>query len=505
MINGNVKINGLDTDNDMMVCLSNVPTIVSYETEDSGSNARLNITVSTNYAAYPQYMKAGLTITIGGETITSVTKLEDAKGRYFYLGANYMWVAQSIVNALRNCPILSANYNIHLGKTYNDIANLKVIVEARTNGSKWNFNEYSKTVENSLITMRDTKGSSSDSLKNATSAKCLLAIYAYDNVARYYKPDIEEVINGERYITTLEKTYYGGGVDFDISPVLQSVCKYGKITYFRFEFSVISSTAEEGYTLLKSQKDMFVNYGYRCNDSQPYIHYFNTPMMLQNYGNGIKYANAHKLYLRKPYIDFSWISNNPSDGFKVAYLDGNYSQLSSFNIQFNNGLAFDHRIMLDEDKMKNARYVSVELPSERGTVLYEVIQGLKLNDKCTRLYWRNEYGGISFFDFTGSHGEEISISNDVYSVGDFGYYRTNESEKLKMFRKEVVHNYSVTSHIIDESGTKQAESLAKSEKVWIEEGEIVKDVIVNDVKINKHNDYDNIFTVSVSYSMSRED
>lgn len=73
-----------------------------------------------------------------------------------------------------------------------------------------------------------------------------------------------------------------------------------------------------------------------------------------------------------------------------------------------------------------------------------------------------------------------------------------------IYDREFKHKYSVTSHLINKDGTYIAESLARSKKVWIKSYDYVEDIILTNVKINKSEDYDDVYTISVDYEMSRE-
>ena len=503
----NITINGLSESNwDGLILFSDVPNIVTYSNSDQGTYARLFINVgTTGYTSMP----SGQTITLNGETITSVTDISKVGGRYFYLGANSNWVATTIVDALRNCPSIAASYDIMLnsGDAGDIEAPFSVLVKAKQTGTRFNIT-LSHTITNShILSFQNYNGQSNDSLKNETFAKVQLQLYKYTDFDRYLNVDTYgDVLNDEEYVTTLVKTYYSDEVRFDISPILSTFAEYGRLVYFRFIVTLFTSSNDNSFRQIKSVHNLYTTVGYRENHSLPYLTRTNVPCLMQNVGNGIEWANMHTLYVYEPSIYFGWVDSAETSTFSVKYLDSMYNQKYASVVSLTNNGGIDNMINLNQNYLEECSYVSIQLPSNRGVLLYTIIKGVNAADKCTRVYWRNEYGGISFFDFTGNHTTELDIGSGLYSKGDLNYYSDVEREKDIVYSRDLNHKHTVNSHLINKQGTQIFESLAKSKKVWIidEETRDIEDIIIEDIQINESSDFFDIYNVSVVYRMSRE-
>lgn len=407
-----ITVNGLQNNYEGMIMLSDVPNIVAYENASSGSKAKLEITFTQN--RYQPPVK-GQTITINGETISSVSEITECNGRHFYIGQfDLGWTCSTMAQALNNCPTIAANYNIWATDT-------KVIIEAKTDGSKYNL-----TVEDELtsLTMYTTKndGTSTDDLKNEIFAKVSIQIFKQE-VDKYNgtKQDAE-------YIATLSKTYYDDKVSFDISPIISTFSKYGQLTAFRFDVYLMSSNIQNPYSKIISVENMYVINGYRSNLSTPYIYSDNIPQLMQWVDNGTDWMNKYTLYLYKPEIDLSWVGFD-APVFQINYLDSTFKSFHTETYSRSNYKTIDIHVDVSGDYFMEAFYISVTLPSinsVNGKLLYTVVKGLKATSECTRIYWRNEFGGISFFDFTGAHDKELTFGGNTYECSDLGYYDTNE-------------------------------------------------------------------------------
>lgn len=490
-----------------MVFFTDVPNIVTYDNSNQGTPAKLYINVGTSqYSAQPD----GQTITINGETITSVSDISQCNGRFFYLGSNSSWVATTIVDALRNCPSLFANYDIMMNSS--DAGDIEepysVIIVARENGTRFNMTlSYTITDEHTLA-FYNYSGQSNDDLKDDKFAIVQLQLYKYTDFDRYKNVDTYgDVLNDESYVTTMSKTYYSDNISFDISPVISTFAEYGKLVYFRFILTLFTSSPNHPYQQLASVHNLYALVGYRANGSIPYVPEANTPMLLQNIGNGITYANLHTLYLYKPYIDFSWLSEDATSTFVIKYLNSSYEQqhhtsVVSYNLSNN---SIDKHINLNENYVRMSTYVELTLPSNRGKVLYTIAKGLDAADECTRIEWRNEYGGISFFDFSGKQSKTFALKTEAYEKSDLEYYTEKEREQDTVYSREATSTYSVTSHLVNKMGTQFAESLAKSKKAWItnEETGIREIILVQDIAIDEAQGDDNLYQVTVKYIYSR--
>lgn len=490
-----------------MVFFTDVPNIVTYDNSNQGTPAKLYINVGTSqYSAQPN----GQTITINGETITSVSDISQCHGRFFYLGTNPSWVAPTIVDALKNCPSLFANYDIMMNSS--DAGDIEepysVLVVAKDNGTRYNMS-LSYTIDDThTLAFYNYDGQSNDDLKDDKFATIQLQMYKYTDFDRYKNVDTYgDVLNDESYVTTMSKTYYSDSVSFDISPLISTFTEYGKLVYFRFILTLMTSSPNHPYQQLASVHNLYALVGYRANGSIPYVPEINTPMLLQNVGNGITYANLHSLYLYKPYILFSWLASEAQSTFRVRYLNSAYEQQHHTSVVTYNlsNESIDKRIDLNPNYMRMSTYIELTLPSNRGKLLYTIAKGLDAADECTRVEWRNEYGGISFFDFSGKHTKSISLGMDTYEKSDLDYYKEKEREQTIIYSRDSTIEYTLTSHLVDKMGTQFAESLAKSKRVWItnEETNIREEILVNNISIDEAQGDDKLYQVTIKYTYSR--
>lgn len=506
----NVRINGRpQSDWDGMIMFTEIPNIVSYTNTDNGTKARMEIKLNSNFTP----VKSGETLTINGDTVVSTTDITQVGGRYFYGGANTQWFVPTLVNALRNCPNIVSNYDVRVGNDEDGDIDSVVVIEARTTGSKynivWDASDGMKAFDRFTgmhISYTVINGTSSDELKNVNFAKLQLQLYKYTDFNRYGNVDTYgEAISKSEYVTTLEKTYYSNEVRFDISPVLSTIAEYGRLVYFRFSLTLFSSSSSHAFEELAVVHNMYVVHGYRCNASIPYFTKRNVPCVLQEFGNGIDWANLDTLYVYKPSIDFSFVSTAETNTIQMTYLDSAYNPLFSSILSINNN-KIDNSISLTRRRLDEASYVRITLPDNRGNLIYNIIKGMNASKRCVRMNWRNEYGGISFFDYTGNQDEVLEIDSNEYEMSNLYYHDSNDREQIVVYNRDVTHKYTVKSHLISKSGTKIFESLAKSKRVWIYNEETTENeyIIIDDIKIDVVNDQDDIYEVTVTYHMSRE-
>lgn len=482
----NITINGLYSNYDGMIMLSDIPNIISYETEEYGTKAKCEIRLADtpDYGAFP----TGQTLSINGETIVSVNDISLVGGRNFYIGNVKKWIISTMIDALKNCPNIAANYNITRKKdsdgSYLDV----VLIEAKINGSKFNIDYKSSILDRNLPHI-ETEGTSSDDYKNDTFAKIKLDIYKCDN-ARYNNITNSEAVANEDYVTTMEKTYYENGVRFDISPVIAQFAEYGELTYFRLVMTVFSSSQAHPLVELAKVFNLYVLNGFR-NESMPYILKSNVPMMLDG---------EHKHYVYEPRIDLSWLSSSNSDTFVINYKNSLGTVLKTQSPSLMN-ISMDKSFNLDETLLRSTcHYVDITLPN--GIVKrYEVIKPTKMADKCQRVYWRNCLAGISFFDFTGKSTKKTDMESITYMKSNLGYYDDKVNEII--YSKDVTDTYAITSHIIHEDTLPLFGDMVRSKKAWISDDGIDRDIIITDIDYEELADSNNLFRVTITYHFSR--
>ena len=132
-----------------------------------------------------------------------------------------------------------------------------------------------------------------------------------------------------------------------------------------------------------------------------------------------------------------------------------------------------------------------------------MIKPVKATEYYQRILWRNSYGGISFFDFTGQKSETREAEIQTYQKNIFGYYTDQLNELEKVYDNQI--NYSVTlkSHLFENDGKYIFNDLMQSPFVWTEINGEKYAIIIDSVNVDEV-DKNNIYEASVKYRYSQE-
>jgi hypothetical protein len=428
-------------------------------------------------------------ITIFGDTITNVTDPLNAVNKNFCVMADSTSTAASMVKALRNCPNIAANFVV-----YHD-ANT-ITVEAREAGSIFNGSEPFETdIPSTYMEVEGYDGHGSD-LQGA-------------------KIDVDIISDG-RYITTLEKNWYKNGVEFNVSPVLTTLAKYGETVPYSFKISSISSDGQ--YGVLGYVNNNYITAGYLCNQGYGVLMLGSTVQLAQNVmrGENRGYANNTRLYVYQPNIRVSYYATS-SPTITVRYLDSAMNQIastpaSSHILNYDSRLK-DVSIDLNTSYFNQAFYVEVAI--DDITLIYEVIKPLKATEYAQRIYWRNSYGGVSFFDFTGSRSETRNLEVTTYQESIYDAvkasireYRNNSyqtmsyAELTKPYNNKVDYSVTLKSHLFEHDGKYIFNDLIQSGKIWTEINNNFYEIILDSVSVEEQNNND-IYEATVKYHYSQ--
>lgn len=432
-------------------------------------------------------------ITIFGDTITNVMNVQNAVNKSFCVLDNGTSTAASVVRALRNCPNVAANFTVHNNSN-------TVTLEARDGGSMLTNSWYDTNISDNYVEWDYEDGSGSQ-LQN-----CLIDVDIYNG-------------NGD-FITTLEKTFYGKECEFDVSPVLTTMAKYGETVPYRFKINTINKNgafSQLGYT-----SDNYITYGYLCNQGVGIIPLDGSnPILAQNVTRGENrgYSNNTRLYTYFPDIHLSYyVSGGSSPNMTVRYLDSAMNTIHTTSVVYFHVLNTDQRlhdisIDLDGTYFNQAFYIVVEFGNY--SLLYEVIKPLKATEGGQRIYWRNSYGGISFLDFTGPRSETRSLENATYQESIYDAtkasireYRNGSmttmpyQELTKVYNTKVDYKVTLKSHLFEEDGKWAYNDLVQSSKVWTEVNGNFYEIILDSVSVEEQNN-NNIYEATVKYALSQ--
>jgi hypothetical protein len=469
----NITYNGLSSSNRLLT-FSEVPNILKLSETITGRKGIYNFIVNTPFQSSvtgdSQYY-----ITFLDETITNVMNPKNARNKKFYIANDIPSTAASIAQALRCCPSIAAVFNI-------EHSDNEVELQAKTLGQKWtNVAHYLDTnISSSYMTMYGTDGTASPS-------------------SVYMSKVLVDVFEEDKYLTTLEKTFYNDECSFNMSPVLSTFTEFGKSKTYKFDVSTIG---ENGTFSTRGSVSGVTAYGYEANQSDRYKILNGNMLLLNTNRNQLRYVYGNR-------IDYSLLIGSSSASVSYVIKNAAKSQIYSDTVTVSagsNGLITDTYFTIPSNVYTLASWVEITVGSV--TAKFKVIKPLKATEYYQRVYWRNEYGGIEFFDFTGSKSESDSVDIETYEKNIFDMYENSEYEIKKIYSNDYKKQVKLTSHLLEAEGRYFANSLMRSKSVWTI---INKDtlsekkhfIIPKAIDVQEDGTYNNIYTVSLTYEYSQ--
>ena len=467
--------NGLNNPSNLLT-FSEVPNILEVRDGDGGgTRATINVVLvnsSQNPSGNGEY-----SITILDETVTNTLQYKDAKNRFFYYsGSDRLKTAYSLCRALNSCASLVADWDIRVDETTANIT--RIIMTARNAGHR-GITTADTTANFSAVTFGVTDGSSYSSLEGGQ-------VFC----------DIFE--DGE-YVTTLSKNLYNGVTDFDVSPVLSTFSDFGQTTPYRVHAYAIDPSGqyhaigdESGYTTA----------GYHANDSDYYLYLGSGTRLLRNDNNIGGIGTVYGVYDLTS-IPFSILVGAGSAGFSytVACYNSIGEVLSSWTetSQYTYGSRIkDFTASVPAAIMNNVYRIGITVGSMQE-LSFKVIKPLRMADRFIRVYWRNEYGGLSFFDFTGGVDEAEDIDTDTYTPTVYDLYTREAHYGEKDYRRTVTKSVTVTTHLMTLGEKYPLESLARSMRAWIRENGTDHLISVTGLDIKRDTAYDDTYRATVTF------
>lgn len=463
-----------------LVTFSDIPNILKVTDNVVGYYATISLEFEGNVRDIPA--SGDVSITIFGETITGVRNYNEAINKNFYMSSSPISTAASVAKALRNCSTVSALFTVAHGGN-------EVELRARNEGQLLQGVDYFSMTSSLIPYLTKT---------------------AYDGSASPLNGSLVnvDIIEGtSRYITTLEKSFYKGECAFNLSPVLTTLVDIGNTTPYTL---IVSYTKNGEYNNIGTISDNHIAQGYMCNQGAKYIPLTNSIIVAQNFSRGESKNVDNKtiLYLYGDTIPLAFYRNgSQSVTFTIQYrnsafelLSGGTASVTYSNPDTTNKLKYI-LINLSSALLSQAFYVDITVGGK--TVRYNVIKPVKATEYYQRILWRNSYGGISFFDFTGQKSETREAEIQTYQKNIFGYYTDQLNELEKVYDNQI--NYSVTlkSHLFENDGKYIFNDLMQSPFVWTEINGEKYAIIIDSVNVDEV-DKNNIYEASVKYRYSQE-
>ena len=469
----NITLNGLSNPSSLLT-FTDVHNILKVSENVSGTKATFTFEfvghLETTVTGDSQYY-----VTFLGETVSNVVSPQNSNNKRFYI-SDVDTTAANFARALRNCGTLMAEFNIiHSGN--------QVTLLAKTIGQKWsNVSNYFTT--NIPLANLNAQGADGSSYSSLFGAKVDVDVYSG---ASY---------NNSNYVTTLEKNFYGNECAFDVSPVLATFSEYGKTIPYSLALSLITA---DGEWVELNGVNANTTYGYLANQSDKYKYINNVQMLINTNRDQIRYVYGDT-------IPFSFLWADGVGGFTLTMelMDSAYNVIHTATVQYRtsgyDSHIVDTSISIPSEYSASTYYVDIIISNM--TYRFNVIKPLKAADDYQRVFWRNEYGGISFFDFTGARSESDGIEVETYEKNIYDYYENDAYERKKIYSQRITKSVKLTSHLMAEDGRWEFNSLMRSKQLWTVINGKTHYIIPKSVEVNEDQNYDNIFTATLTYEYS---
>lgn len=459
-----------------LITFTDVPNILKVSDTYSGNKQVISLIFNGNLSSVTP-PDGYWTITIQGESITSVGSFSNAINKNFFVSSSNNSTAASVARALRNCPTIIANYTVA-----HEDNEVELVAREIGNFSTTVWSDINETYLTKII----YQGSSSSSLYGC-------------------KVDVD-VIHGNQYLTTLEKNFYKGEVAFDMSPVLTTFAERGKTEPYWFLISSIDQNGQ--YSELSRLSTNYITQGYMVNQGRKYIALGSSAVVAQNYSRGTdkEQSNNTLLYVYGNSIPFSFYSQGSSLAIDIHYLNSAFESVGGADFNYtktSSDLLANTEIPLSNTLLRDSFYVDIEIEQTGETIRYNVIKPIKAAEYYQRILWRNSYGGVSFFDFTGQKTETRDLEVETYQKSIFDYYTDSRNELEKVYNNEVKYTVTLKSHLFENDGKYVFNDLLQSPEVWtVMNGEEYA-IIIDSINVDE-TDRNNIYEATVKFHYSQE-
>lgn len=478
----NITYNNL-TQPSNFVTFTEIPNILSVKEDIRGTKAVINFVfqgdLRSTVSADSQYY-----ITVLGETITNVMNPQKANNKTFYISGDEESTAMQVGRAFRRCGSITADFIVIVDGN-------EVSLIAKTIGQKGIASPTSilRNIPQANLTVNVADGNAYSILFNSK-----ISVDVYEG----------NYTDNNTYRLTLEKNWYGDECAFDMSPVLATISEFGVTKPYVFGLNAIR---EDGEFQVLGYISGNTTFGYHCNQSDVYK-FASGAQFLLNKRRGEN--NVMTLYTYDANIPFSVLCGRDTASFNITYSvkDSAYNELYTTTITkqrpSGDNLLLDTSITVPQTAFTNAYYVDITIGGD--TTRFDVIKPLKATEYYQRVFWRNEYGGISFFDFTGARSESDNVDIETYEKNIFDYHIAVEEyeqfERKKIYKNDYKKSVSLTSHLMNEDGKWIFNSLMMSKKVWTIVNGKVYYIIPKSIEVAEDQTYNGIFTAKLSYEYS---
>ena len=494
------------TDAKNTVSFTRLPNILKIKENNNGTPASATITISdlSRVTSTKEY-----TLIINGVKLISTLSLVNAGGNKFYLSnsnSDKTIVAYKLVETLRGLSTLPLNYDITLATASDGTLSPVITIMAKNNGMQFDLNIEGTLIDNNIATVSFTSGTSSSNLLKGIINKVLVEVYQVDNPSTQDKIGSTTYQMGT-YLTTLTKEAFGEEVSFDLSPLFSAITDYDTLSEVNLYIYIMNDNT---LTLAGIMKDIYFTTGYMVNQGVNYLPVPST-QLAQNVSRGTTKSTINNsiLYVYQPTIQFTLYVPFATPAaktinFKVYYINSANIPIKTTTTSYYIVKSMTSPVInLEQSLFDRSFYIDVEIP-DVGKLRYNVIKPLKATDEIQRVYWTNSYGGISFFDFTGTRTETRKTKVDYYQQNLFDYYDKDTAQLNKVYNKDVSITVSLSTHSIEKDGTWQFFDLQNSSNAWTYVNGKKYFITITDLKITE-SQVNDIYTATVEYEYSMGD
>lgn len=480
-----ISFNGLNQPS-QLICLTNIPNILRVSDGTSGSKAAIVLQFSGNLASVTTSDRQW-SIQLGSESVQSVLSAGDVQNRNFRAMTDPVDTAASVARALRSCGTAYATWQIRLsGDT--------VTLIARNSGQMFGdgFDAYfASNIGSSYLSVSYSEGSEGSQLQGSL-----------------IDAEIED--GDGNLITTLEKTFISESVSFDLSPTLTTMAEDGEC----LPFSVRLSSYRGGdYSVLGEISGNWLSEGYKVLYSDRYLTRPEGDIVMAQWLTGGESKMSDEYNSTPLYTYFAqipvWFYNGANNGgmtIKWECLDSAEEVISSGSTTWR-----------ETDSSKPLKHIEMEIRPQdysltwyyditlgNTKIRYRVIKPLNAADDAVRVYWLNEFGGTSFFDFTGGVSDSDTLSQETYRKGHFDYYDSDWKGTERQYGCVVRKSVTMRSHLIGKDATLIFASLIRSPKIWFEDKDGLRQILLLNNMNVEQTEQNGVYRASVSFNYSRE-
>ena len=384
----------------------------------------------------------------------------------------------TVMRALKNVPEINASFDIYL-----DTDTKIVLMGKDANSTTMNrqFRADSTLFSTGII----STGNTGSEINVGNDTVATVDIYTQK------EPTVIGINPSEdtwQYYSTLTKTVHSPKTKFDLTPILSS---FGEgLTQYRSKIYVTDGD-EIVQTYITPHNYFTHGYGSEMGQIEDYLV---RPSLR------LAAAWTENLSVYEPELSFSiYRSEGNIPTFRVRYLDGLENEIFSETppstpTDLNKSLQ-DYDITLIEEFLVKSTYIELQITPSGRWYRYKVIQPLAATGKTTRIYWRNEYGGVSFMDLTGEETVRQEIETETYSRNRFDYY-DGDTQKKRVQTKKVTNEISVQTHVMGEAELEMLYSMEGSRDAWTKDGKID----VTNLEVAQSANSTHLFIATVTYN-----